>query len=151
MVRNSLRVGALLSAFCLALSVIAGTASIGANAQQIELTKVKFGIEALSTDQLKELWEKVDAFADFEAYLISCRSSSNIEKRIVDSVGRCVTPAALQSVRQRFHQRRAKNVTSYIKEYCDSAHAKKLMSDLHNMINKIVAEAAASCRACFIC
>jgi hypothetical protein len=110
---------------------------------------VKFGLEALSEEELSILKDHLDAYALAEAVLGNCGKTSDAEKRMIEAVKDCVEPSAIEQVSQHYRERLKRYKGEHKHLLCDKEGAR--LKELSDMINKAIDDAARVCRACIAC
>lgn len=129
----------------LVLTTVAPPAGAEPRAQ---MTQVKLGLDFLTTTQQAALWKRVDTLAGYEAILLYCRRPSNIVQRITAAVSDCVLQGDLQTLAKRFRQKISQSSPA---APCEHPAAQDMMRMMHELIDKLVNDAAQSCRACLFC
>jgi hypothetical protein len=88
-----------------------------------------------------------------ESFAKFCGHPSHIERRVLVAVRPCITPATLQQVVSRFRkklQERNGKITAD-PSICEEQRIKSLVKEIHNSVDKLVAEVTRMCKSCFIC
>jgi hypothetical protein len=115
------------------------------------ILKAKYGWDALSKEREKELWEDVDTFALFEAFLITCGKPSQIEERIRKAVSPCVQPSALKKVADKFREKLAEQLAKDKHHKCETKGMRDLIKPMTILIDKQVDRATQACKSCLWC
>jgi hypothetical protein len=118
-----------------------------------EVIQAKVGMEWLSAEQQQVLWRRVEQYAGLESFASFCGRPSHIERRVLNAVQTCVTPATLQLVVSRFRKnlQEKKASISADKAVCEEQKMKALVKKIHSAIDTMVDEVARMCRSCLIC
>jgi hypothetical protein len=118
-----------------------------------EVIQAKVGMEWLSPEQQQTLWRRVDQYAGMESFVSFCGRPSNIERRVVNAVQACITPATLQLVVNRFrkHLSEKKGGITADQSICEEQKVKSLVKRIHAAIDTMVAEVARMCSSCLFC
>jgi hypothetical protein len=118
-----------------------------------DVIPAKVGMEWLSQEQQKTLWRRVDQYAGMESFVSFCGRPSNIERRVINAVQACITPATLQQVVARFRKNLSekKGGITADQSICEEQRVKSLVKKIHAAIDTMVAEVARMCSTCLFC
>ena len=118
-----------------------------------DVIQAKLGLDWLSKDQLKQLWKRVELYADMESFANFCGRPSQIERRVINAVKPCITPVSLQQVIVHFRRKLNERNGSITADpsICEEQRIKKLVMEIHTTIDKLVTEVTRLCRSCIIC
>jgi hypothetical protein len=137
----------------LAALVLGGVLLCPPAAARDDIILAKVGMEWLSQEQQQTLWRRVDQYAGMESFVSFCGRPSNIERRVVNAVQACVTPASLQMVVTRFRKNLSekKGGITADQSICQEQRVKTLVKKIHAAIDTMVAEVARMCSSCLFC
>lgn len=120
----------------------------------------KVGLNYLSSDQQKQLWRNIAAYAKYEAFLNYCETTSRVERRIWAAAGPCVTRDSLNKVSGYYRRKLREHAKKFptkamIKENsafrCDRKKHATLIKKIKGLFNTAVADIDRMCRRCFFC
>jgi hypothetical protein len=134
---------------CVAVLLVMFFAGETGNAEEWPALPVKFGLEALTPEELATLWDRADYYALAEAMLTNCGKASNMEKRMVDAVKNCVEASALQKVVDHYRERLSHYKVEQKHLLCGKGE--RQLQELSALIDKDISEAARECSTCVIC
>jgi hypothetical protein len=129
--------------------VLLGASAPIAPSNAVERELVKYGLDALSEQRRSRLFQQIDDFALYEAFLISCNRPSAIERRVTRGIEACVKPEALREVSRHFRSKLAS--FSQGNPSCEDPKSKELIGKLHKLIDDQVNEVTRLCNQCLIC
>ena len=99
------------------------------------------GINDLTTDQQKILWERVDRVAQYASILKACVADSHFESRFVEAVKPCIEPQTVARVIDFYHSHLATYDRTLKHSFCADPRFKhgdlgeKLKGALDNLVN----------------
>lgn len=131
--------------------IVALLLPVAAHAGEGALLDVKLGMNAMTTSQAAQLWEDVELYARFEAFLAACGKSSNIEKRLRAAAQDCVDAPSLQKVEDRFRALKAGHIRESHRLQCNTDFGKNYTTAIYKAVDEAVANVTRACKACFIC
>ena len=113
----------------------------------------KVGLESLTKQQQQEVWKSTRNIARIDAILAACDTNTNLERRIVAAVKRCVRPNTLNSLRAYWRKQKAKYAKELGQLDCKNEYMQKESKRAIRDFDKLVRDVRDQCRRCpiFIC
>jgi hypothetical protein len=112
----------------------------------------KVGLENFTPDQQQWLWNKVEEYAGYLAFVQACGGHDpNFEARIMAAARNCATESAIQAVRAVFHKRLAAQRKLDPPGICKLPAAPAVLESSEKSLNQAVEDVAQACRSCLTC
>jgi hypothetical protein len=111
----------------------------------------KVGLQSLSKSEQKEVWTSTRNIARIDAILAACNRKTNIDRRIIAAVSRCVKPKTISALRSYWRKQKAKYAKELPQLDCNNDYMKKEINKAVRQFNQLVSEVSENCRKCFFC
>jgi hypothetical protein len=123
------------------VAILASAAIVGVFAARSAAEPRLLGVNDLTQDQQKILWDRVDRFAAYAVVLKVCVADSHFETRFIEAVRPCVEPDTVRRVDDFYRQRVADLDKRVNRKFCsekkivESDLAQKLESTLDKLVD----------------